>query len=56
MHQLLEHSMNWGPIVGLIICFSLFVAVLCYQLCDRRPRFQERMSSMPLDGEEKGGL
>lgn len=55
MQQLLEHGMQWGPIAGLIICFSLFVAVLVYQLSDRRPRFQERMSSLPLDDEQDRG-
>lgn len=55
MNQLLEHTAQWGPIAGLIICFGLFALVLLYQIFDRRPHFQEHMSELPLEDDKKGG-
>lgn len=54
MQQLLQHGMQWAPITGLVICFGLFIAVLWYQLVDRRPHYQDHMRSLPLDdGSDK---
>ncbi len=55
MHQLLEHGAQWGPIAGLVICFSIFLFVLLYQIFDRRPHFQEHMSQLPLDSDNEQG-
>ena len=52
MRQLLEHTSQWGPIVGLVICFTIFTLVLLHQLSDRRPKHAKKMSALPLnDGE-----
>lgn len=52
MRQLLEHTSQWGPILGLIICFTIFTLVLLHQLSDRRPKHAQKMSALPLnDGE-----
>ena len=55
MKQLLEHSSQWGPIAGLIICFTVFILVLLYQIFDRRKGFQQHMRSLPLDADTQQG-
>ena len=55
MHQLLEQTAQWGPIAGLIICFSVFVLVLLHQISDRRPGHAQHMSDLPLADEKEQG-
>lgn len=52
MKQLLEQIPQWGPIVGLVICLTIFLLVLIYQWGDRRVWYAQKMSAMPLrDGD-----
>ena len=55
MQQLLEHTTQWGPILGLLICFTIFFLVLLHQISDRRHRHAEHMSSLPLEDAQEGG-